>query len=197
MGNVISYMSMSLDGFVAGPNDEVDELHTWSMGGDTEYKVPGSENEVMKVAPATAKFLRETWPAFGAVIVGRRTFDLSNGWGGKPPLGLPHFVVTHRVPPEWTTPGSSFTFVTEGVASAVKRATEAAGDEKNVSVSGASIIQQFLNARLLDEIHAIWCQFCWGRACACSTVSMRRGPWACKSRASSKAAVSSISAFEC
>ncbi len=153
MGNVISYMSMSLDGFVAGPNDEVDELHTWSMGGDTEYKVPGSENEVMKVAPATAKFLRETWPAFGAVIVGRRTFDLSNGWGGKPPLGLPHFVVTHRVPPEWTTPGSSFTFVTEGVASAVKRATEAAGDEKNVSVSGASIIQQFLNARLLDEIH--------------------------------------------
>jgi dihydrofolate reductase len=107
----------------------------------------------MKVAPATAEFLRETWPAFGAVIVGRRTFDLSGAWGGKPPLGLPHFVVTHRVPAEWTTPGSPFTFVTEGVASAVRQATAAAGDEKNVSVSGASIIQQLVNARLLDEIH--------------------------------------------
>ena len=153
MGNVVAYMSMSLDGFVAGPNDEVQQLHAWCIGGDTEYRVPGSENEVLNVAPATAELLRETWSAFGAVIVGRRTFDLSGAWGGNPPLGLPHVVVTHRVPAEWTTPGSPFTFVTDGVTSAVQRARQAAGDEKNVSVSGASIIQQLLNARLLDEIH--------------------------------------------
>jgi hypothetical protein len=54
------------------------------MGGDTEFNVPGAENEVMRVAPATADLLRETWPGFGAVIVGRRTFDLSNAWDGKP-----------------------------------------------------------------------------------------------------------------
>jgi dihydrofolate reductase len=153
MGNVISYMSMSLDGFIAGPNDEIDQVFAWFMAGDTEYRVPGGgEDEVFKVAAATAEMLRETWPNFGAVIVGRRTFDLSHAWGGKPPLGLPHFVVTHRVPEEWTKEGSPFTFVTDGVASAVRQATQAAG-EKDVSVAGASIIQQLLNAGLLDEIH--------------------------------------------
>ncbi len=68
MGNVIAYMSMSLDGFVAGPNDQVDHLHAWSMAGETEFKMPGAENEVMRVAPATAGLLREPWPRFGAVI---------------------------------------------------------------------------------------------------------------------------------
>jgi len=152
MGNVISYMSMSLDGFVAGPDDEVDRLHAWGTAGDTELKVPGSEDAVFRVAPASAALLRETLPGFGAVIVGRRTFDLSGAWGGDPPLGLPHFVVTHRAPAEWTKAGSPFTFVTEGVASAVQQATRTAG-EKHVSVAGASISQQLLNAGLLDEIH--------------------------------------------
>jgi len=152
MGNVVAYMSMSLDGFVAGPNDEVDQLHAWLMGGDTEFTLPGSGDAVLKLAPASAELLRETLPAFGAVIVGRRTFDLSGAWGGDPPLGLPHFVVTHQVPAEWAKEGSPFTFVTDGVASAVQQAKRRAG-EKDVSVSGASIIQQLLNARLLDEIH--------------------------------------------
>jgi dihydrofolate reductase len=149
MGNVVAYMSMSLDGFVAGPNDEVGQLHAWLMGGDTDFALPGS---VLKLAPASAELLRETWPAFGAVIVGRRTFDLSGAWGGDPPLGLPHFVVTHHVPAEWAKEGAPFTFVTDGVASAVQQAKRRAG-EKDVSVGGASIIQQLLNARLLDEIH--------------------------------------------
>lgn len=153
MGNVIAYMSMSLDGFVAGPNDEIDQVFAWFMGGDTEYRVPGGgEDDVFKVAPASAEMLRETWPGFGSVIVGRRTFDLSNAWGGKPPLGLPHVVVTHHPPAEWVKEGSPFTFVTDGVASAVRRAKQAAGD-KDVSMSGASVIQQCLNAGLLDEIH--------------------------------------------
>jgi len=129
MGNVIAYMSMSLDGFVAGPNDEIDEVFAWMGAGKYEFTTPGSENEVIRVAPATAELLRETWPRFGAVMVGRRTFDLSNAWGGKPPLGLPHVVVTHRVPPEWATPGSPFTFVTDGVAAAVRQARQLAGEK--------------------------------------------------------------------
>jgi dihydrofolate reductase len=153
MGNVIAYMSMSLDGFIAGPNDDVDQVFSWSNAGDTEYRPPGgSEEEVFKVAPASADFMRETWPDFGAVIVGRRTFDLSQAWGGKPPLGLPHIVVTHHPPAEWVKDDSPFTFVTDGVASAVQRAKQAAGG-KHVTMSGASVIQQCLNTGLLDEIH--------------------------------------------
>jgi dihydrofolate reductase len=88
----------------------------------------------------------------GAFVTGRRTFDITNGWGGNPPLGVPTFVVTHSVPQEWVYEGSPFTFVTDGVESAVERAKEVAGD-KGVAVGAASLAQQCLRAGLLDEIH--------------------------------------------
>ena len=88
----------------------------------------------------------------GAFVTGRRTFDITNGWGGSPPLGVPAFVVTHTVPQEWVYEGSPFTFVTDGVESAVERAKAVAGD-KDVAVGAASIAQQCLQAGLLDEIH--------------------------------------------
>jgi dihydrofolate reductase len=89
----------------------------------------------------------------GASVTGRRTFDIAGGWGGNPPggAGAPYFVVTHTVPQEWVKKGSPFTFVTDGVASAVEKAKRAAGD-KNVDVMGASIAQQYIKAGLLDEI---------------------------------------------
>lgn len=84
-------------------------------------------------------------------MTGRRDFDVSDAYGGKPPLGVPLFVVTHRVAQEWVYEGSPFTFVTDGVARALEKAKAVAGD-KTISVGGTQIVQQCLAAGLLDEI---------------------------------------------
>jgi dihydrofolate reductase len=159
MGKVAVGLSMSLDGFIAGPNDDPgqplgeggERLFAWYSGGKTEYRLPGTEM-VFSVSPQSAELLREAHGAMGAFVTGRRTFDITNGWGGSPPLGVPAFVVTHTVPQEWVYEGSPFTFVTDGVESAVERAKAVAGD-KDVAVGAASIAQQCLQAGLLDEIH--------------------------------------------
>lgn len=160
MSKLVLELSMSLDGFIAGPNDNPDNglgdggdrLFKWYSSGDTDFPLPGTDM-VFKISRASAEFLRPSWLNIGASVTGRRTFDIANGWGGNPPGGAeaPHFVVTHTVPQEWVKPGSPFTFVTDGVESAVRQAKKAAGD-KNVDVIGASIAQQCLKAGLLDEI---------------------------------------------
>lgn len=150
---------MSLDGFIAGPNDGPERplgeggerLFEWYSSGDTEYRLPGT-NMVFKVSPQSAQLLREAHIKIGAFVTGRRTFEITNGWGGNPPLGVPTFVVSHTVPQEWVYEGSPFTFVTDGVESAVEQAKEVAG-EKDVAVGAASIVQQCIRAGLLDEIH--------------------------------------------
>jgi dihydrofolate reductase len=86
------------------------------------------------------------------MVAGRRMFDIAHAWGGNPPGGGPCFIVTHSAPQEWLKEGSPFTFVTDGVESAIRQAKQAAGN-KNVSVSSASIMQQCIKAGLLDEIH--------------------------------------------
>ncbi|MGH8245951.1 MAG: dihydrofolate reductase family protein [Gammaproteobacteria bacterium] len=159
MGKLIFNMSMSLDGLVAGPNDGPENpmgdggmrLFQWYYGGDTDFQFPGTDM-MFKISRASADLLQESTRAVGAVVTGRKTFDIARGWGGKPPLGVPTFVVTHTVPQEWVKPGSPFTFVTEGVESAVEKAKQAAGD-KDVVASTATLLQQCLNAGLLDEIH--------------------------------------------
>ena len=159
MGKVSTGLSMSLDGFIAGPNDGPERplgeggmrLFAWYAGGDTEYRLPGTEM-VFRVSPASADLLREAHSKMGAFVTGRRTFDITNGWGGRPPLGVPTFVVTHTVPQEWVYEGSPFTFVTDGVESAVEQAKAVAGD-KDVAVGAASIAQQCIRSGLLDEIH--------------------------------------------
>jgi dihydrofolate reductase len=159
MGKVAMGLSMSLDGFIAGPNDGPElplgeggeRLFAWYSGGDTEYGLPGTEL-VFRVSPQSAELLREAHSKMGAFVTGRSTFDITNGWGGNPPLGVPTFVVSHTVPQEWVYEGSPFTFVTDGVESAVEQAREVAGD-KDVAVGAASIVQQCLRAGLLDEIH--------------------------------------------
>jgi dihydrofolate reductase len=108
---------------------------------------------VFKVSRASAELLQEEWGKLGAGVAGRRMFDIANGWGGSPPGGGPCFIVTHAVPQEWVREGSPFTFVTDGVESAIRQAKQAAGD-KNVAVSSANIMQQCLKAGLLDEIQS-------------------------------------------
>jgi dihydrofolate reductase len=150
---------MSLDGFIAGPNDGLqsplgdggERLFAWYSGGDTEYRLPGTEM-VFKVSPQSAELLRVTHRTMGAFVTGRRTFDIANAWGGRPPLGVPTFVVTHTVPQEWVYEGSPFTFVMDGVESAVEKARAVAG-VKIIAVGAASIAQQCIRAGLLDEIH--------------------------------------------
>jgi dihydrofolate reductase len=159
MGKVTSGLTMSLDGFIAGPNDGPEHplgeggmrLFDWYSSGDTEYVVPSGEM-TFEVSEQSAGMLREAFGAIGAIVTGRRTFDITNGWGGRHPLDVPMFVVTHNIPDGWDYEGSPFTFVTDGVESAVEQARAAAG-EKNVAVGAASIVQQCLRAGLLDEVH--------------------------------------------
>ena len=159
MGKVATGLTMSLDGFIAGPNDGPGQplgeggmrLFDWYSSGDIEYQMPGTEM-VVRVSQQSADRLREAHGKMGAFVTGRRTFDITNGWGGRPPLGVPAFVVTHSVPEDWVYEGSPFTFVTDGVESAVEQAKAAAG-EKDVAVGAASIAQQCIRAGLLDEIH--------------------------------------------
>lgn len=158
MSKVYFELSMSLDGFVAGPNDGPDNpmgdggerLFRWYSLGDTDFPLPGTDM-VFKISRASADFLRPAWLSIGASVVGRRTFDIAKGWGGRPPGGGPHFVVTHTVPQAWAKPGSLFTFVTDGVESAVAQAKAAAGG-KNIDLVGAQIAQQCLRAGLVDEL---------------------------------------------
>jgi len=90
--------------------------------------------------------------SIGTIVTGRRTFDITNGWGGRHPLDVPIVVLTHTVPDGWDYEGSPFTFVTDGVESAVRKARELVS-EKDVAVGAASLVQQCLRAGLLDEVH--------------------------------------------
>ena len=158
MGKVTFNMTMSLDGFVAGPNDGPenglgdggDGLFTWYFSGDTEvFRSEGVPP--LKVSKQSAKILKKAFSNIGAGVWGRRTFDIAHAWGGNPP-GSPAFIVTHNIPQEWVKEGSPFIFVSDGVESAIHQAKKAAGD-KDVVICTPSILQQALKAGLVDEIH--------------------------------------------
>jgi dihydrofolate reductase len=150
MSKTIAEFTMSLDGFVAGPSDDIRELFGWYFNGDTEFKMAGTPP--FKVSRASADLLRDSWGQMGAIVTGRRDFDVSKAWGGTPLLGVPTYIVTHNPPAEWTKPGSPFTFVTEGVARAVEMGHAAAGG-KHLNIGGTTITQQCLQLGLLDELH--------------------------------------------
>jgi dihydrofolate reductase len=88
----------------------------------------------------------------GAVITGRRTFDIADGWGGHHPVGAPFFLLTHDPPDRHVGPGTDGTAVTDGIESALEQARLVAG-ERTIAVGAADVAQQYLRAGLLDEIH--------------------------------------------
>ena len=142
MSKVIFYMSMSLDGFVTGA--DVTKEEGLGRGGERLHEWTGD--------PKAVGLIEGIVQSTGAVIVGRRTYDLSR-WGPNGPTGdlrLPTFVLTHREPPE-EPEGHVYTFVSDGVESLVKQAKAAAGD-KDVSTSGADVPRQLIQAGLVDEI---------------------------------------------
>jgi dihydrofolate reductase len=154
MGSVIVDLSMSLDGFVAGSGDGLDlplgrggeGLFTWMSAGPA-----GNQVERRLAPPDASKVVIDEWMTeAGAIISGRRTFDIARGWSDGHPIDVPIFVVTHEAPTEgeWSP---RVTFVTDGLDHALELAQEAAGDGV-VALSGASIPQQLLRAGKLDEI---------------------------------------------
>ena len=151
MSKVVAIMSMSLDGYVAGPDDGVSEVFDWYFhSGDVKIETGGSEPMTFAMSEESAEHVRSLTSSLGAVLTGRRTFEVAQGWGGNHAWG-PAFVLTHKVPAGWPRPDSTVHFVTDGIESAVQPAAAAAAG-KDVGVHGADTIQQLLNAGLLDEV---------------------------------------------
>jgi dihydrofolate reductase len=156
MTKVFAGITTSVDGYVAGPDDGPgkglgeggERLHYWVFGRPWTY-----DSEPEEEPPGEdAEWLNEAITRVGAVVGGRWTYEAAEHWGGENPWELPFFIVTHR--PEEEPPGGSFSFV-NGVAEAVERAKEAAGDKDVHVMGGADIIRQALEADLVDELSII------------------------------------------
>ena len=168
MTQIFTALSASLDGYIAGSDDGPQQplgkggmrLFDWYSDGDT----PSRYYESFKLSAASAEVFDTVAGRVGAVISGRRTYDITDGWGGDGPLpGAPLFVLTHHVPQHVPHGRSAYTFVTDGIESAIEQASAAAGG-KDVSLMGAAAVQQALRAGLLDEIeiHLIPVLLCGG-----------------------------------
>lgn len=148
MSKVVLVFSMSLDGYVAGLEVSAEQpmggggerLHDWMF---KDHLDRARDEDIVK----------ESFARTGAVIVGRRTFDLGlRHWGDDTPYPVPSFVLTHRRREPLPTKSASFVFVDDGIESAVRQAKAAAGD-KDVTVMGAETAQQVLKAGLVDQMH--------------------------------------------
>jgi dihydrofolate reductase len=149
MGKVLTHMTMSLDGFIADPGDQPGELFEWYEAG--EVSVPSaSENVAFNVDEASAEVLRELTENVGALVAGRRLFDIAHGWNDNHPAGAAVVVVTHSAPADAAERWPKTTFV-DGVEAAVAKAREIAGD-KDVTIASANITQQALDLGLVDEV---------------------------------------------
>jgi dihydrofolate reductase len=148
---------VSVDGFIADKNDAVGPLHDWYFDGDTpitedgdqQYDHSGAES-AFKVSRASAQYVRSMWKAIGTIVMGRRLFDLVNGWEGHPPAGDHVVVVSHRPKPEGWHPEASYHFV-DDVTAAIGKAQELAG-ERIVAVNAGEVGGQILAAGLVDEV---------------------------------------------
>lgn len=149
MGKVLTHMTMSLDGYIADPDDQPAELFDWYTAGDVS--VPSANEAVaFKVDDQSAVVLRDLTQNVGAIVSGRRLFDIAKGWNDHHPGGAPVVVVTHRPPPDAAKKWPRTSFVA-GVEAAIARAREIAGG-KDVTIASANVIQQALALGLVDEV---------------------------------------------
>lgn len=161
-------ISMSLDGYTAGPNQSVENplgvggmrLHEWVFGLEAwraRHGMSGGESN------ASSAVVARRVANVGATIMGRNMFGGHPGpwkadnpwngwWGEKPPFHHPVFVLTHHARPPLVLEGTTFTFVTDGIASALEKARRAAGAQDVALAGGASAAQQYLDAGLVDEM---------------------------------------------
>lgn len=143
-------ITISLDGFVAAPGDDVTRLHDWLYGLSSFEQRHGRTGGTRN---ADADVLAEAFDDVGAMVMGKRMFDIAeDAWGAEPPFRVPVHVVTHEVRAPLVRGATTFIFVTDGIEDAFARARAAAGD-RDVSVAGgANVIQQALAAGLVDEL---------------------------------------------
>jgi dihydrofolate reductase len=168
VSSVTCQISISLDGFVAGPNQSIDNpigeggmrLHEWAFATASwreQHGLAGGEPN------ADADVIDEVFEGVGAYVMGRKMFGGGDGpwdetwtgwWGEDPPYHVPVYVLTHhRREPLAMQGGTTFTFVTDGIESALEQAQTAAGDKDIAIAGGASAVQQYLAAGLLDELY--------------------------------------------
>ncbi|HXN78300.1 MAG TPA: dihydrofolate reductase family protein [Candidatus Dormibacteraeota bacterium] len=168
MGLVTCQISISLDGFVAGPNQSLDNpigeggmrLHDWVFATASWRRQHGEDGGV---EGADSEVADEVFRGVGAYIMGRNMFGGGSGrwdldwkgwWGDEPPYRAPVFVLTHHPrQPLSMQGGTTFTFVTDGIASALEQARAAAGDQVVAIAGGASTVRQYLAAGSLDELY--------------------------------------------
>ena len=150
MGKTIMGAIVSLDGFMADDNDGVGPLFDWLGNGDVAWSFPGSDGEA-HTTQASADFMLDVYGDMAANVIGRRVFDMTNGWNGKPAAGEHVFVVTHRPPTDWEYADTApFTFV-DGVEEAIAAAKEFAGD-RDADVGAGQIGSQALKLGLIDQV---------------------------------------------
>jgi dihydrofolate reductase len=156
---VVAEISMSLDGYVTGPDDSVGQglgedgevLHYWVFGGPWTYGDP--TDQPLREATGVDKQVVDTvFAGAGAAVVGRRMYDMAEGWGDESAFGTPVFVLTSEPRDQRVVRGGTYTFVTDGVQSAIRQAKEAAGGRHLLVSGGASVVDQCLAAGLVDEI---------------------------------------------
>ena len=167
MSKLIFNISVSLDGYVAGPEPSLDDplgkggeqLHEWAFGAQSWRETHGREGGERN---ADSDVIAERVSATGAVVMGRRMYSGGSGpweqdpkadgwWGEEPPFHVPVFVLTHHArEPLAMQGGTTFTFVTDGIASAVEQARAAAGEKDVLVAGGAAVVQQAIAAGLLD-----------------------------------------------
>ena len=146
MGAIVMHNVVSVDGFIADEHDDVGPLFDWYFNGDT----PLSEGGSFLVSRVSANYVRPLWSDIGSMVIGRRLFDLMDGWDGTPPVGDHVVVVSHRPKPEGWHPDASYHFVSD-VAEAVATAAELAGG-RTVTVAAGDVGGQALALGLVDEV---------------------------------------------
>jgi dihydrofolate reductase len=149
MGRVFTHMTMSLDGYIAGPDDQPGELFDWYEAGEVSV-ASANEDIAFEVDEASAEVLGELTGESGALVAGRRLFDIAGGWNDTHPSGAAVVVVTHTPPAEAAERWPRTTFV-DGVEPAIATAREIAGD-KDVTIASADITRQALDLGLVDEV---------------------------------------------
>jgi len=156
MSKVLAAITMSMDGYIAGPNDRVgaglgdggERLHHWMFGD------PSTDGKEGRRGPADVDqaYLDELFSSGGAWIVGRTMHDLAEGWGDDPGFGVPVFVVTHRERETNVKGDTTFTFVTGGLDEALREARAAAGQKHVIVMGGADVLRQCFDAGIVDEL---------------------------------------------
>src|SRR5215204_2027557 len=146
MGTVVMHNVVSVDGYIADDNDDVGPLFEWYFNGDVELVEGGS----FKASQASVDYVRPTWDSIGSMVIGRRLFDLTNGWEGTPPAGEHVVVVSHRPKPDGWHPEASYHFI-DDVAVAIATAKDLAG-ERTVAVAAGDVGGQALALGLVDEV---------------------------------------------